>query len=253
MSQIESRPGTADPRWRGLYLAGAVGAAITALLIPIQMVVFIAWPPPIDGTVADWFAQYAHNPLLGLLNQDLLIMVEEVLLIAIVLALYVTLHRASESLMALAAVGWLMGAVLFIASNTAFEMLSLSNGYAAAATDAQRATYLAAGQGMLASYFDRGTAFTVGYILSSVAGVMVGVAMLRSAVFGRVAAWAVIGGSVLGFGLFVPGIGIVLALLSVLILWAWYALIARTLFHLGRGFTHVAPLGAARRLTSPAA
>jgi len=253
MSQTDPDPEIADPRWRGLYLAGAVGATITVLLIPIQMVVFIGWPPPIDGTVTGWFALFGDNPLLGLLDQDLLIMVEQALLIAIVPALYVTLHRDSESLMALAAISWLMGATLFIASNTAFEMLSLSSGYAAAATDLQRASYLAAGQGMLASYFDQGTAFNVGYLLSSVAGVTVGVAMLRSAVFGRVAAWAVIGGSAVGLGLFVPGIGIGLALASVLILWAWYASIARTFLRLRRGSARLASLGAPLELGSPAA
>jgi hypothetical protein len=250
MFRTEPTQATPDARWRGLYLAAAAGAAITALLIPLQFLVFLAWPPPIDGSVAEWFAQYAGNPLLGLLNQDLLIVVEQMLLVAIVPALYVTLYRTSESLMALGAIAWLMGAVLFVASNTAFEMLSLSNAHAAAATDAQRATYLAAGQGMLASYFDRGTGFTVGYLLTSVAGVLVGLAMRRNAVFGRAAAWTVTAGSVLGFGLFVPVIGIGLALGSVVLLWAWYALIARTFVQLGRGRAREARLHPARALPS---
>jgi hypothetical protein len=54
------------------------------------------------------------------------------------------------------------------------------------------------------------------------AGILVGIGMLRTTVFGRAAAWAVIVANVLGFGLFLPGIGILLSLVSVLILVVWY-------------------------------
>jgi hypothetical protein len=49
---------------------------------------------------------------------------------------------------------------------TAFDVLSLSNQYAAAATDAQRSMFLAAGQAMLAIY--QGSAFDVYYVLNCV-------------------------------------------------------------------------------------
>jgi hypothetical protein len=31
--------------WRSLYRAGGLAALITAVLIPLQIVVFVAWPP----------------------------------------------------------------------------------------------------------------------------------------------------------------------------------------------------------------
>ena len=170
-----------DPRWRGLFLAGAVGAALTAACIPLQVLLFIAWPPPASRDVADWFGLFNGNPVRGLLSMDLVMMVEQVLLVPMVIALWVLLRRGNESLMTLAAPLWLAGGFLFIGSNTAFEMLSLARGYAAATTEAARAGYLAAGQGMLASYLDMGTGFVLGYVISSVGGLLAAVAMLRTA------------------------------------------------------------------------
>ncbi len=223
-----------DSAWRGVYAAGAAGALLTALLIPFQMIVFVAWPPPSRGTAADWFAFFGANPLHGLLSLDLPMMLEQVLVIPIVVALYRLLRRSGESTMALALAGWLVGATLFITSNTAFEMLSLSNGYAAATTDTARAAFLAAGEAMLATYWGQGTSFVFGYLLTSLAGVMVGVVMLRSHVFSRLAAYGAIAGNVLGLALFLPGIGIGLSVLSVVILWVWYLLVGLRLVRLAR-------------------
>ena len=170
-----------DPRWRGLFLAGAVGAALTAACIPLQVLLFIAWPPPASREVADWFRLFNENPVRGLLSMDLVMMVEQVLLVPVVISLWVLLRRRNASLMTLGATLWLAGGFLFIGSNTAFEMLSLARGYAAATTEAARAGYLAAGQGMLASYLDMGTGFVLGYVISSVGGLLAGVAMLRTA------------------------------------------------------------------------
>ena len=108
-----------DPRWR--LLTGAVGAALTAACIPLQVFLFIAWPLPASGQVADWFGLFNGDPVRGLLSMDLVMMVEQVLLVPVISALWVLLRRGNESLMALAAPLWLAGGFLFIGSNTAFE------------------------------------------------------------------------------------------------------------------------------------
>jgi hypothetical protein len=220
-----------DTDWRLLYRAGGVAALITAVLIPLQIVVFIAWPPPLESSVIDWFTLFQDNWLLGLLSLDLLLLVDYILLVPIVLALYVALRRASESLMAVATALYFVAIAAYFASNTAFEMLSLSEGYAAATTDTQRAMDLAAGQAMLATF--EGTSFQVSYVLASVAGIMIGAVMLWSKIFGRVAAYALILGDVIGLGLYIPTIGIFLSVISVPVLWVWYILIARRLIQLG--------------------
>jgi len=88
--------------------------------------------------------------------------------------------------MVIALILGLVATAVYFASNTAFEMLSLSNQYAAATTDAQRSIVMAAGQAMLAIY--QGTAFDVSYVLSAVALLIISVIMLRSNVFSKVTA-----------------------------------------------------------------
>jgi hypothetical protein len=230
----ESRIETTDPRWGWLYKLGGAAALIMVVMIPIQIVVFIASPPP--STVADYFTLFQSNRLLGLLDLDLLLIVDNVLAIALYLALYIALRRASESFMAIATVLGLISIVLYIASREAtFTMLSLSNQYAAATTDAQRAMFLAAGQAMLAIY--NGAAFHVSYVLGAAALLIISVVMLRSDVFSKATAYLGIVANVLAFGLYVPSIGIFISIFSVVFLWIWNILLARRLFQLGRNIS----------------
>jgi hypothetical protein len=216
---------SADARWRGLFLAGAAGAVLTAACIPLQVLLFIAWPPPASREVADWFLLFNENPLRGLLSMDLVMMVEQVLLVPVIVSLWVLLRRGNGSLMLLGATLWLAGGFLFLGSNTAFEMLSLARGYGAATTEAAQGSYLAAGQGMLASYLDMGTGFVFGYVISSIGGLLAGVAMVRTAGW-RATGRVLLAGTALGLCIFLPVVGIPLSLLSVLVLVAWYALVA---------------------------
>jgi hypothetical protein len=121
----------------------------SAVFIPIQLIIFIAWPPE---TVSSYFTLFQHNWLLGLLNLDLLYILSNTLMGLIYLALYAAHRRASESFIAIALTLGLIGIAAYFTSNIAFEMLSLSTQYATATTDAQRAMYRAAGQAMLAIY-----------------------------------------------------------------------------------------------------
>ena len=152
-----------DPRWSLLRKFAATAALITVAFIPLQIVVFIGWPPPgyepTPAVVAGWFTLFRNNRLLALVDLNLFLILDTLLAVPILLALFVALRRVSESIMALATVLGLVGVAAFFASNTTFSMLSLSNQYAAAATDAQRSLYLAAGQAMIALY--TGTAFQV--------------------------------------------------------------------------------------------
>lgn len=219
-----AEPVTIESRWIALYRVAGVGALLTALLIPLQVIAFIVWPLP-DGTAAAWFAVFRENPARGLVSYDLVILLEEAFVIPIVLALYTLLAPRSPSLMLMTAGFWFVSIALFIGANTGFEMLTLATRHAEATDATAKAAYLATGEGMLAAYMGNGTSFVVGYVLASVAGILVGFAMLRTPVFHRAAAYAVIGANVLGFGLFLPGIGILLSLISVVILCVWYAAI----------------------------
>ena len=122
-------------------------AAVTAVLIPIQIAVFIAYPYP--KTVAGWYMLLQDKPLVGLVDLDLVLVVDNVLLVVIALAAYVALEHLSPSVMAIATGLWLLAIGMFIASNPAVQMLKLSHHFAAAPTDEQRSQAIAAGEAVL--------------------------------------------------------------------------------------------------------
>jgi hypothetical protein len=124
------------------------------------------------------------------------------------------------------------GIMMYIASNPAVEMLSLSEKYAAAITDADRMILLAAGQALVAGW--QGTAFQVAYLLGSIAGIAVGFVMLQSSDFSKVTAYMTILANVVGFGLYIPVVGVYISVFSVLFLEIWYILLGQKLVLLGQ-------------------
>jgi hypothetical protein len=220
-------------RWRGVFASAAGGAILTAICVPLQVALFIAVPPPASHSIAAWFDLFNTSPVIGLLSLDLLMMMEQVLAVPIILALFLLVHRAAASATLLGAAAWLMGAVLFLGSNTGFEMLALARGYAAAGL-ADQPAYVAAGRGMLASYGDMGTSFVFGSVLSAVGGVLLGAALVRSGALGGAAGWLLLVANVVGLGIFLPGVGSAVSLFSVLLLWVWYLGIGWKLMQLVR-------------------
>lgn len=226
---------TTDSNWKSLYRVAGAAALISALFIPIQIIVFMIMPPPLQGTVNDWFTLFQNNRLAGLIDLDLLLVADNILLIPILLALYVVLKHANDSVMLIASALGFVGIAFFIAANPAFEMLALSDKYAAATTDAQRMIVLAAGQTMLATW--QGTAFQVAYIAGSIAGILISAIMLQSGIFSKLTGWMGILANAVGFGLYVPTVGVYIAVFSVFFLEVWYILIAGKFFQLGQSIS----------------
>ncbi|TKJ46920.1 hypothetical protein CEE34_06480 [Candidatus Aerophobetes bacterium Ae_b3a] len=232
---------TADSQWKGLYKVGGAAALIVAVLLPIEIIVMTAYPLP--STAIGYFTLFQSNRLIGLLDLYLLEIPVYALFVPLFLALYAALRRANESYMALATTLAIIGITVFLATNNPFSMLSLSDQYAAATTDAQRSLFLAAGQAMLANTNQRAVeGFNMGFLLVSVAGLIVSAVMLRSNIFSKVTAYVGILASALSLTdyfrvAFVPAAVLLLlflALASCLLLLIWYILIARRLFQLGR-------------------
>jgi hypothetical protein len=218
--------------WTGLYKAGSVSALAMAAITLAQFVVFPIVAPPIDGTAADWFALFQKNALFGLLGFEGLLVVYCVLSVLASLALFAALRPASPSLAAIFVALSIFGSWAFIAARPALEMLSLSNQYALATTDAQRGALLAAGEVLVAIF--HGTAFQVSYLLGSIDGLILAAAMLRSGTFSKPTAYLRIASSVLDFGLFVPTVGLFISLFSVVSLLIFNLLVARRLWTLSR-------------------
>jgi hypothetical protein len=223
--------------WTSLYRLAGVAAFSVVALIPIQAAIFILWPPP--ATILGYFSVFQNNAMLGLLDLDLLMIADQLLIIVVLLALYTALRQANESLMLVATVVGVVGALLFIVSREAtFSMMWLSQQYAGSSSDTDRAAIVAAGQTLLTVY--NGTAFSVGYFLSGLAMLLISTVMLRSVVFSRMTG---VTGVLAGVTGLVPAsfgtLGFALSFISLLPLVAWLVLIGRRLF----GLAKAAPYG----------
>jgi uncharacterized protein DUF4386 len=228
--------------WTSLYRIASVAAFSIVALIPIQAVIYVLSPPP--TTVLGYFSVFQNNLVLGLLDLDLLLLLDQLLIILVLLGLYIILRQANQSIMLVAVAVGIVGAVLFIVSREAtFSMMWLSQQYSGSTSDADRASIVAAGQTLLTVY--NGTAFSVGYFLSGLSMLLISIVMLRSAVFSRATGVAGVLAGVTGL---VPAsfgtLGFALSFISLVPLVVWLFLIGRRLFERAHG-TPYAP-GTAR-------
>lgn len=226
-------PAGVDDAWGRLTLfrVGGLAAAGAALLTPISVAVFAIWPPPTyEEGARVWFEHIQDNVLLGLLSLDLPFLIITILMIPVMLALFVALRGTRPAPVLVAGVVYVVSVAVYLGTNTSLEMLSFSDRFASAATEAERIALLGAGESALAAYTS--TAFHVNYILGQLAGIIFGAVMLRSQLFSRRIAYLMIGGNAFGFLLYVPEIGIALSAFSGLILWVWMILVSRRLLQL---------------------
>jgi hypothetical protein len=224
-----------DPRWRPLLLLGAGAALFVLIMIPIQALVFILSPPP--QTVLEYFELFQRNPLLGLLDLDILLTIDYVAMIPFYLALFVVIRRASATSALVALVFGLFSVVLFLFSREAtLSMLLLSNQYASAATAAEEAALLASGQTLLTLY--NGGSFGLSYLLGAVSTLTFSVAMVRHHVFGLLPG---IVGIITGVTMLVPAnlgqIGLIVAMLSLIPTALWLTLLSGALFRTAKAIT----------------
>ena len=226
----QSRAENVSSGWSSLYKLGGISALLLVAIVIIQLIVFSIAPPPLDGTAMDWFILFQKNPIIGLIHFEFLMILYVILCIPIALALYTLLRRVNPSWTAIYLILSLLGVMCFIAARPAFEMLHLSNGYAAAETEMQKAAFLAAGEAKVATF--HGTAFYINYILGSLTGLIISMVMLKTTLFSKATAYVRIASSVCDFGLFVPVIGMFIAIFSMLFLVIWNIMIARRLFQL---------------------
>lgn len=228
-----------DLKWKNLYRIGGMAAILAAVLLLIEIIVFTIWPQP--TTAIGHFTLLESNKLIGLIDFYLLEFIAYILFIPMFFAIYVALKRFNESYMALAIILAIVGITIFLATNNPFSMLSLSNQYMTATTEAQKSMLLAAGQAMLVNTNQRAVGgFNTGFLLVSVAGLLCSVVMLQGNIFSKKIAYL----GILTFAIslvdyfrviFIPTdviLLLVIAILSGILLLIWLIFIGRRLFQL---------------------
>ena len=189
--------------WKALFLAGAIAALVAVLFFRrncgAELTLFngiglfnVPETPP--TTAIDWFMLLQNDRFVGLALLDLFDLANYALVGLIFLALYSALRHVHKSAMVVATSFGLVGIAVYFASNQAFSMLSLSDRYAAATTDMQKAMFLAAGEALLAIHnpgaLHQGTGIYLSLLLVLLAGLIISLVMLRSTVFSRATAFA---------------------------------------------------------------
>lgn len=194
---------------------------------------------PEPTTVAEHYAVMAQKPLAGLLRDDLTTLVLIALYLGTVPGLYLALRPVSPIATALAASFTFIAVALNFATHSTLSMLHLSEQYAAATTDAQRALYLAAGEAVVATDLWHSSAgFMVGILLQG-SGILISLVMLRSTAFSKVTAYSGLVANGLDLAqhlihMALPALAATILMLAGPFYLVWFAMLGRDFFRLAR-------------------
>jgi hypothetical protein len=215
---------------------GGIAALVLIIysLATIVQLIVLGGPP---ATAAEAFRVLQSNRMVGLLRLDLPTVVAMPLYYFVFLGLFAALKRTDRANAILSTSLAFVGVTLLLATPTALSMISLSQKYAAATTEATRTQFLAAGEAILATDIWHGTGAIMGGILLQSSAVLISVVMLRSSVFSRTTSYLgiLMHGLDLAhivFGLFLPGTGVVLLAISGPFYPIWLFLVGRRLLQL---------------------
>ncbi|MFZ5353421.1 MAG: DUF4386 family protein [Bacillota bacterium] len=234
-----------DSSLRGLLKTGGIAAMAAGLLfrrnLAAEVGIFNHHYSP--ETVKEWFELLQSNRLLGLTNLNIFDLVNYLLVGVMLVALYALLRSVNKVNMTVAAVSGIVGITVFFATNTAFSMLTLSNQYSAASTEAQKDLLLAAGQAMLA-LITFSTGSLISLLLVAAACLLISFTMLKSGIFSKAAAYIGVLASILDLTYciafsFVPadysGLLAVCFIPAAGLFWMiWHIMIGWKLFRIGR-------------------
>ena len=143
-----------DPTWRGLYRAGGVSGLLAAVIYIVAAILIFTTPaPPTSGGVEtlEYIASYRSLYIL----KQILWLGPSVLAMVVFLALYPALKHVNKSYAAIGAVLGISAWALSLAWPTTGEgapaLVSLSDQYAAATTDAARTAVANAAEVLIAT------------------------------------------------------------------------------------------------------
>ena len=221
-----------EPDWKSLFKLAGTAALILlvySLVTMILMIVFGGQPE----SAREGFAMLQANRLVGLLRLDVLTSLIMPLYYLLFLGFLAALKRTHMALAVVAALIGCAGVTLFLATPSAFSWLPLSEKFAAA-SEAQKTLLLAAGESILASDMWHGTGALMGGLLLQTGTLLASLLMLRSN-----NGWlgvAMHGLDLLHIlaGFFLPTLGVVLMMITGPLYLAWFPLLARDFFRLGK-------------------
>lgn len=232
-----SRNATSES-WRNLYRIGGA-APLIALAFYLSQLLLLIPGETYPATPQGWFELFQRSKLLGLFVLNALDIVSIALLGTMFLALYIALREVNPSPVTIAAFFAFLGIAVFVSTRAQLvsATLSLSDQYAAATTEAQRAQLVAAGWATYAPI--RVTHETIGFLFIAVAGLILSVVMLQSEAFDKVTAYVGIVAALFTVAndvsvVIAPSLATGLMPINGLLWTAWWLLVSRSLFKLAK-------------------
>jgi hypothetical protein len=235
---------TKDMEWKSIFRIGGVSALLVTAFFLIDMIALVAFSP-YPETANGWFLLLQNNRIIGLLSLDIFVLAGFPLCYPLFFALYGALRQVNRIHLMLATILAFAGLAIVISTDKTYALISMSDRFAAATTDARKSQLLAAGEAILSA--SNGTGVNVASLFLEGAALIISIIMLRGGIFGRVTAYA----GILGHGLDLARIliNLVLVPLTSLALFStigfvllaiggplqliWYALTGRKLLQLG--------------------
>ncbi len=166
-----------------LYKAGGIATLVAALLfrrnIGAEMSLFIGMEA-IPHSAVDWFSLLRSNPFVGLSFLAVFDLFNCVLVGLMFLALAAMFWQTNKSIVAVALTSGLVGITISFASNASLTMLSLSQQYAAADSETQRAVLESAANAIVAAAGLPSTGAYMSLLLIALAGLLFSVMMFSS-------------------------------------------------------------------------
>lgn len=226
-----------EPRLRNLFIVGAIASVLQLLIILVYMILTAMLGPRIVSA-AEFFALQQTNLPMSLLRVDFPMLILVGLYLGNFPALLVALWRVNPVPVLFAALFTGIAVILGFAGESTFALLRLGDLYATAATQAQRAQLLAAGEAVLAAGWWHSSGSYMAGILLQGGGVLMSLVMWRSNDFSKVTAGSGFLGNAFDLAQhlchpFAPDISAFLAMFMVFY-FAWYPMLARDLFRLGK-------------------
>ncbi|MFO7669845.1 MAG: hypothetical protein R6W31_09325 [Bacteroidales bacterium] len=179
---------TLNEKWEGIYRIGAIATILVLAGIVLDMVVGTITGgnvAELPHTAVERFNQFRETPLLGLYNLDLLNVINQIILIPSIFALYAAHRETAGPSALLSLILFLVGSTIFVCGNTSLTMLDLSHKYFEAGQEEQKLLIAAAGEAMLAKGSHGSFGVFIGFVLPTIANVLMSGVMLKGRVFSR--------------------------------------------------------------------
>ncbi|KPK83706.1 MAG: hypothetical protein AMS27_12030 [Bacteroides sp. SM23_62_1] len=224
--------------WNRLSTIGGLAAIIFLVYSVVTMLLLIT----IGGqpsTIEECFSLLQNNRFIGLLRLDILTFFIVPFYYLLFLGFWVSLRKIHIAYTTLATVIAFAGITLFLSDFSIFQLISVSDKYGNATTEAQKLQLLSAGEMILHSGLWTSSGIILGGILLQIAFVLISIVMLWSNVFSKLTGY--VGIATHGLDLmhiliafFLPKLGVILMVIAGPLYLLWFPLVGFRLLRLGR-------------------